>query len=46
MGPHPAPYWFDQMRHTTETFICYSVEQGLIVTPLALEELFATELEG
>ena len=46
MGADPAPYSIEKMRHTPETFIRYSVEQGLIAAPLALEELFVTGLGG
>jgi hypothetical protein len=36
----------DKLRHTPETIIRYSVEQGLIGAPLSLKELFAAGLDG
>ena len=39
MGADSALYSIDKMRHTLETIIHYSTEQGIIEAPLALEEL-------
>ena len=41
LGPDPYPYNLDANRHTLETAIAYSHEQGLIRRAPSLEELFA-----
>jgi len=42
LGEDPVPYSVEKMHPTLETFVRYSVEQGLIAAPLALDDLFAT----
>lgn len=36
-------YGLEPNRHVLETFVGYSLDQGLIDAPLALEDLFAKE---
>lgn len=42
VGYDPAPYSVEETRRTLETFVTYSVEQGLIPSHLPMEDLFYT----
>ena len=42
LSEDPVPYSVEKMHPTLETFVRYTVEQGLIAEPLALDDLFAT----
>jgi 4,5-dihydroxyphthalate decarboxylase len=46
MGPDPYPYGFEANRHTVETFLRMSHEQGLTPSLLRAEQLFAPTLLG
>jgi 4,5-dihydroxyphthalate decarboxylase len=46
MGPDPYPYGFAANRHTVETFLRMSHEQGLTPSLLEAAELFAPALLG
>lgn len=46
LGPDPWPYDLPANRHTLETLIRYSHQQGLIPKPFVLEELFAPNTIG
>jgi 4,5-dihydroxyphthalate decarboxylase len=43
MGPDFWPYGVEKNKHTLETFLRYSFEQGLSKRPLRIEDLFAAE---
>ena len=46
MGRDPVPYSVEKIRKTLQTFVDLSVEQGLIPSPIALEDLFFGDLQG
>jgi len=43
MGEDYWPYGVEANRRTIETFIGYSVEQGLVESPFGVEDMFAPE---
>ena len=46
VGPDPVPYSVEKIRRTLQTFVDLSVEQGLIRSPIRLEDLFFGDLQG
>ena len=47
LGPDPWEYGLtERNRHTLETLVGYSHEQGLIRRPIPLEELFLSVSQG
>jgi hypothetical protein len=45
-GRDPVPYSVEKIRKTLQTFVDLSVEQGLISSPIGLEDLFFGDLQG
>jgi 4,5-dihydroxyphthalate decarboxylase len=45
-GRDPVPYSVEKSRRTLQTFVDLSVEQGLIRSPIRLEDLFFGDLQG
>jgi 4,5-dihydroxyphthalate decarboxylase len=45
-GRDPVPYSVEKIRRTLQTFVDLSVEQGLIPSPIRLEDLFFGDLQG
>ena len=45
-GRDPVPYSVEKIRRTLQTFVDLSVEQGLIRSPIRLEDLFFGDLQG
>jgi 4,5-dihydroxyphthalate decarboxylase len=45
-GRDPVPYSVEKIRRTLQTFVDLSVEQGLIPSPIRLEDLFFGDLKG
>jgi 4,5-dihydroxyphthalate decarboxylase len=45
-GRDPVPYSVEKIRRTLQTFVDLSVEQGLIPSPIRLEDLFFGDLRG
>jgi 4,5-dihydroxyphthalate decarboxylase len=45
-GRDPVPYSVEKIRRTLQTFVDLSVEQGLIPSPIRLEDLFFADLRG
>jgi hypothetical protein len=46
MGPDPFVYGLQENRMVLETFLGYSLEQGLIRQPMTPEDLFVPEAHG
>jgi 4,5-dihydroxyphthalate decarboxylase len=46
MGDDPFPYGLEANRAVLETFLQYSLEQGLLERALTVDELFAPETRG
>jgi 4,5-dihydroxyphthalate decarboxylase len=46
VGGDPVPYSVEKIRRTLQTFVDLSVEQGLIRSPIRLEDLFFGDLQG
>jgi 4,5-dihydroxyphthalate decarboxylase len=46
VGHDPVPYSVEKIRKTLQTFVDLSVEQGLIRSPIRLEDLFFSDLQG
>jgi len=46
VGHDPVPYSAEKIRRTLQTFVDLSVEQGLIPSPIRLEDLFFGDLQG
>lgn len=45
-GRDPVPYSVEKSRRTLQTFVDLSLEQGLIRSPIRLEDLFFGDLQG
>jgi 4,5-dihydroxyphthalate decarboxylase len=45
-GRDPVPYSVEKIGKTLQTFVDLSVEQGLIRSPIRLEDLFFEDLQG
>jgi 4,5-dihydroxyphthalate decarboxylase len=46
VGHDPVPYSVEKIRRTLQTFVDLSVEQGLIRSPIRLEDLFFDDLQS
>ena len=46
VGYDPVPYSVEKFHRTLQTFVDLSVEQGLIPSPIRLEDLFFGDLQG
>jgi hypothetical protein len=45
-GRDPVPYSVEKIRRTLQTFVDLSLEDGLIPSPIRLEDLFFADLQG